>query len=180
MNVVDYFKPRKIVLKNGLEILIRPLKYTDKKELLKFYSELSDDSRVKLFQNYRSLEAWRTMRIKKAEVYTDGLIVDFKKSYSLLALVGDKKNFKIIGDGRFFLDKNNMKAELYLVVHENYRHIGVGGTLLEAMLEILKKLKVEEVYCYISKDNEAMLKLIEKHGFNREDLEEVYLFWRRI
>ncbi|WEU40653.1 MAG: GNAT family N-acetyltransferase [Candidatus Odinarchaeum yellowstonii] len=175
-----YFKPRRFVLKNGVEILIRPLKYTDKKELINFYSELSDKSRIQLFQDCRTLEAWRTMRIKKAELYTDGLIVDFKKSYSLLAWTVDEKKFKLIGDGRFFLDKNNKKAELYLVVHENYRNIGVGSALLEMILECLKQLKVEEVYCYISKNNESMLKLIEKYGFNREDHEEVYLFWKRL
>ncbi len=177
---MNFFKPRRVVLKNGLEILIRLLRYMDKKELLKFYSELSVKSRLYLFQDYRSLEAWRTMRIKNSALYTDGLLIDFKRSYSLLAVTVGEKKFKIIGDGRFFIDKNNKKAEISLVVHENYRNIGVGRILLETILECLKTLKVEEVYCYISKDNESMLKLIEKYGFNREDLEEVYLFWRRV
>jgi len=177
---MDYFNNKKIVLKNGLEILIRPLKYTDKKELLKFYSELSDKSRRQLFQNHRPVETWRTVRIKSASLYTNGLAVDFKKTYSLVAVIEEGDVFKIIGDGRFFIDKSNIRAELYLVVHENYRGKGVGTKLMDEMLQVLKQLKVKEVYCYIDSDNLHMIKLIEKYGFNRENIDDVYLFWKRL
>ncbi|MEM2109780.1 MAG: GNAT family N-acetyltransferase [Candidatus Odinarchaeota archaeon] len=177
---MKHFSDKKIVLKNGLEILIRPLKYTDKKELLKFYSELSDKSRRQLFQNHRPVETWRTVRVKTASLYTDGLAVDFKKSYSLVAVIGEGDVFKIIGDGRFFIDRSTMRAELYLVVHENYRNKGVGTKLMDEMLQVLKQLKVKEVYCYINSDNLHMIRLIEKYDFNQENIDGVYLFWKRL
>lgn len=172
--------PKKVVLKNGLNALIRPLKGTDKKQLLRFYDEISDKTKHQLFQSCKTFEAWRTVAVKSSYLYTDGLDIDFKKKYSVIAVVEDEGTTKIIGDGRFFIDPVGWRSEIYLVTHELYRNIGVGSALMDYMLEALTNLKVKEVYCYISPDNIHMLRLIDKYNFNKESQDGFYLFWRRL
>ncbi|MHA1409697.1 MAG: GNAT family N-acetyltransferase [Candidatus Odinarchaeia archaeon] len=167
-----------IQLKNGRKAHIRELNHSDKHAILEFYREIPDKNRILFFEGYRSFYSWRTKKIGDSVIYIDGLDVDKKKSWSLIAVLEDHPKI-IIGDIRAYLNENDNSAEISLIIKEEFRGMGVGTKLLESMINKLKKLGLKKIYCLIDEENDIMIHLINKFNFKKENTGE-NIFYRTL
>jgi ribosomal protein S18 acetylase RimI-like enzyme len=100
-------------------------------------------------------------------IYTDGLDINNKNSWSIIALKGCGDDENIIGDIRAYKNKNDDWVEISLIVKKGFRGIGIGSKLLEFMIKKLKKYGLKGIFCYIDEKNTIMINLINKFGFSR-------------
>jgi len=128
------------------------------------YKSLSDKSRKSLFKGYRSFSSWRAIQIGKSKIYVDGLDIDYKNKISLVAVITIKGKKKIIGDARYYLDKNG-RAEISLAVSDKYQNKGLGQLLLQKLIKLMKKRKIKSAYAIIDEGEEKIKHILKKFGF---------------
>ncbi len=85
-----------------------------------------------------------------------------------------KFNGEFIGEIAYVLDMNDSdytisNKRIYisrLIVKKEYRNQGIGGILIDYIVNVVKELGYSEASIGVDKDNEAALYLYRKKGFN--------------
>lgn len=98
-----------------------------------------------------------------------------------LRLMIDKKesdqNNPIGSIDLFDFDPTNKRAGIGVLICENERNNGYASEALELLINYcFNTLQLHQVYCNISADNLASLKLFEKKGFSMVDQKKEWLF----
>ncbi len=81
---------------------------------------------------------------------------------------------EFIGEIAYVLDMNDSdytisNKRVYisrLIVKKEYRNQGIGGILIDYIVNVIKELGYSEISIGVDKDNEAALNLYHKKGFN--------------
>jgi acyl-CoA hydrolase/RimJ/RimL family protein N-acetyltransferase len=136
--------------------LIRPDDTDRIKEL--FYG-LSEESIY-----FRFLTPLRSLR---RQTLQDFYNVDQSRDISVVAVIksGEKgENEKIIGAGRYVLNRSTNEAEFALLVNDDYQNKGIGTFLLNHLMRIAKSKGVEAFIAYVHPQNQPMIRFIHKTG----------------
>jgi acyl-CoA hydrolase/RimJ/RimL family protein N-acetyltransferase len=136
--------------------LIRPDDTDRIKEL--FYG-LSEESIY-----FRFLTPLRSLR---RQTLQDFYNVDQARDISVVAVIkSDKKgeSEKIIGAGRYVLNRSTNEAEFALLVNDDYQNKGIGTFLLNHLMRIAKSKGVEAFIAYVHPQNQPMIRFIHKTG----------------
>ena len=108
---------------SGLEVALRPMTIEDKSDLLAFFQRVPAEDRRYLKEDVTSpevIEKWASS-------------LDYTRVLPILAWDGDR----VIGDGslhRSRIEARRHVGELRIVIDPEYRHRGVGRTLLETLV----------------------------------------------
>lgn len=126
----------------------------------------------------------RKMTLDDLEMIKDVLISDFDEfwSYTILKneLCSDNslyfvavKNNDIIGFAgiKIILDEAEI---MNIVVHKNYRKLGIGSLLLENLIFESNKHDVKVVHLEVNSNNVAGIKLYEKYHFEKDGVRKGY------
>jgi len=154
-------------LRDGVPIVIRPIRPEDEPRMVGFHQRLSDRSvYLRYFQTLklsRRVEHERLLRICAAD-YNREIVMVAEKA----AEKGDAKtgaSVEIIAVGRISkLDDGD--AEVAVVIDDGFQHLGLGSELFRCLIEIGKQEKVRRLVCTVLAENRDMRTICVKLGFH--------------
>ncbi len=136
--------------------LIRPDDTDRIKEL--FYG-LSEESIY-----FRFLTPLRSLR---RQTLQDFYNVDQARDISVVAVIKsdeEGETERIIGAGRYVLNRSTNEAEFALLINDDYQSRGIGTFLLNHLMRIAKSKGVEAFIAYVHPQNQPMIRFIHKTG----------------
>jgi acyl-CoA hydrolase/GNAT superfamily N-acetyltransferase len=136
--------------------LIRPDDSDRVKEL--FYG-LSEESKY-----FRFLAPLRALPRQTLQDFYD---VDQDSDVSIVAVMCPDEegvNERIIGAGRYLLNRTTNEAEYALLVHDDFQHRGLGMFLFNHLARIAKSKGVDMFVAYVHPRNQPMIRFIHKTG----------------
>lgn len=147
-----------VTLKNGTELLIRPIKPEDEPLLIDFHKALSENSVRQRFFEFVSLDQRitheRLLRI---------CFNDFDRELALVA--EDPVTKKIAGVIRISRIPTTKDGILTMIILDEYHHLGLGTLLMQKGIEVARQEGWKKISAFILDENKGMLHISEKAGF---------------
>lgn len=158
---------KKIVLKNGCSVFLRPELSTDTEMLWEMFSTLSKASLNNLLLPFTR---------ERVESWTSN--IDYDKNLAILALVHERKERRVIGSSSLSFhsaESSRHKAELGITVHDDYQNLNLGTAMINHLLEIARKKGLKKIYLLVHTNNDRAIHVYKKCGFRIEaKLEKEY------
>ena len=149
-------------LKDGTEVILRPIRPEDEPMELEFIKGLSrETSRFRFFQIIKDLPHDALVRFCN---------IDYDREMAFIAETTDTDTNRIprrieIGVSRLILDPNMKRGEFAVVIADKYQGKGLGTKLVDMLIEVAREKNVEAMYGVVMSENMAMIRLCEKLGF---------------
>lgn len=158
--------PKKYVasrtLKNGAEVLLRPIRAEDEGSFNELIKSLSAESmRFRFFSVLKDIPHERLAR------YCN---LDYDRQIAIIAELQDSK--QIIGACRVIAEPDGKNGEFAVLVADQWQRLGLGSKLMDYVINAAKDMRLEKIFAYILANNYKMIKLSEKNGFKIEKLDE--------
>ncbi len=147
-------------LKDGDTAVLRAIKAEDEpkvKDLFKSFSEKT--------MHYRF---FYTIKDITHEMLVRYCHTDYDREITVVAEHGGI----LVGMSRLMYDPGESKAEFSVVVTDSWQNKGLGFKLVEKIVDIGRRKKLETVYATVIKENSAMKHVAEKLGFVVETTED--------
>jgi acetyltransferase len=143
-----------LITKEGARLLIRPVRPEDAPLFQSFFKVLSPETiYYRLFRHVKELSPKMLVRFTQ---------IDYDREIALVALDG---NERMLGVARIIGDPDGRHGEFAVVVDDSSQGKGIGSNLLGKCLEIAEKRGFQKVYGCVLHENESMLALGKKLGF---------------
>ena len=149
-------------MKDGTEVVIRPIRPEDEPLMVQFHGTLSDSS---VYLRYFHMENLNS------RVAHDRLIrkcfIDYDREIALVADHTDSQTGKheILGVGRLTRQRLPQDSELGVLVSDNYQGLGLGTELVRRLVEIAHSEKIKHVTAHILSQNVSMLAMAKHFHF---------------
>lgn len=141
----------RIPLKDGREVVVRPITGGDSERLVRFHSSLSDRS---IYQRYFAAHP----RLSEAEVYRY-THVDHSAREAYVALQEDE----LVGVGRWErIDEES--AEVAFLIADEYQGLGLGSVLFALLSQAARSRGIRQFVAEVLPQNRAMIRLFEDLG----------------
>ena len=151
-------------LKNGQEVLLRPIKPEDEPMWLEMFQSFSEESiRYRFFQ---------ILKDTPHEVRVRYCNIDYDREIAIVAEVVENGQRKILGVSRLSIEPNGKSGEMAFIITDYWQGLGLGTKMVDYVLDIAKEMGVESVYAIMLLDNYRALSLTKKMGFNLEYLSD--------
>lgn len=155
--------PRTIALNDGTAVTLRPLHAEDTEKLIALFRDAREED----------LRVMRDNVMDPAVVrgWTEGL-----NHEKVLPIVAELEG-RIVGEVSLHRSLNTPHANIgqfRLFVNEEYRRKGLGGHLIEDVIELGRDVGLEQLVVELFMDNVAMITAFERRGFEREAILPVY------
>ena len=163
----QYVRPSK--MKNGEDVLVRPIRPEDEPLLIKLHQALSE--RTVYLRYFQPLKlSQRTAHERLTRI----CFIDYDREMALV--VEHKKedgNPEIIAIGRLSRVRGRDDAEMAVLVDDRFQHQGLGTQLYERLIEVARDEQMTSVISTILSENHEMQAICRKLGFlleaNMED-----------
>lgn len=151
-------------LRDGREVLLRPIRPEDEAAHSEFISRLSpEDSRFRFFHYVRAMPHSQLARLTQ---------IDYEREMSFIAVLDSGKP-ETIGAVRTVADPDNETAELSIVVRSDLKRLGLGTRLLTKAIEYCRRRGTRELAGDVLAGNQAMLGLARRFpGFTASKPDE--------
>lgn len=122
---------RRVVLKNGKSVLLRPARASDARSLQAlFYHLPADDVYTRFFQRLKSLT------LHEAERYCN---VNYDTEVAFLAVVGDREGETVVGSACYFVNPSTNMAEVAYMILPQWQGTGLGSALQQRLIEYARQ-----------------------------------------
>ena len=149
---------REFPLKNGQTVLVRPTRASDAEMIQElFYSLPAEDVFTRFFTNLKSLD------VSKAHHLCN---VSYEDEMAFVAVVGDRESEKIVGSCCYYLNQSTNLADCAFMIHPEWQGLGLATILQRRMAEYAKAKNVRGFTADVLCENEGMIKVFERGGFN--------------
>jgi len=152
-SILDVY-PKKISLKDRLDVLLRPLQSSDEKGFHDFFLAVPEPERMFIKH-----------RVTDPEVIRDWCRnIDLGRNLPLLALAGGK----IIGDATLHQQLGGWKRHIgrvSVLVHPQYRGRGLARALIVETIELARHIGLEKLEAEFIGEQEAAMKMFGLLGF---------------
>jgi acetyltransferase len=157
---VQYVSPWK--MKNGTQVVLRPIRPEDEPAMVRFHETLSDRS---VFLRYFHMENLNS-RVAHERLIRK-CFIDYDREIALVAVLMNDANgdHQIIAVGRLTRTHGTRDAEIAVLVTDQYQHGGLGGELLARLIQVARDEKLQRIVATILLENTAMRALISRCGF---------------
>ncbi|MBS7656167.1 GNAT family N-acetyltransferase [Candidatus Bathyarchaeota archaeon] len=149
-----------ITLKDGSQILLRPIKPSDATMKQHFFYSLSKETIYKRY--FGQLKA---MPIKRIWPY---VIIDYENEMVIVASAMENGLETIVGIGSYVKIPGTKTAEVALVVRDDWQNKGLGTVLLNYLIEIGKNKEIENFTAWVFTENMKMLHIFKKLPYKTE------------
>src|SRR5665647_1795378 len=150
------------LLKNGQEVLLRPIKPEDEPMWLEMFKSLSEESiRYRFFQMLKDTP--HEVRVRYCNI-------DYDREIALVAEMMENGKRKILGVSRLSIEPDEKSSEMAFLVSDYWQGLGLGTKMVDYVLDIAKEKGIENVTAIILQDNYRALSLTKKMGFSIEYL----------
>lgn len=159
-----------IFLRNGQEVVLRPIRPEDEPLESKMLDYLSSQTMYYRFLGY----------IPKIthDFLTRFTQIDYDREMAIIAEIQDETDGerKMIGVVRIVSDAWGENAEFAIVVADPWQRKGLGRIMSDFILEIAEEKGINKIYANVLATNKGMLRLFEKLNFTtrKEDYESYY------
>lgn len=155
--------PRKYIsrlkMKDGTEVLLRPIRPEDERAMVKFHESLSDRT---VYLRYFHMEKLDTRSAHQRLVRK--CFIDYDREMALVAESADKEH-EILGLGRLSKQRWGKKGEVAVLVADPYQNVGLGTELLRRLIVVARDEGLQELEANILPENTAMFALARRFGF---------------
>jgi acetyltransferase len=159
--------PRKyesnLTLRDGTQLLIRPIRPDDIELEREFIMGLSDESS---FYRFFSVRHEPTL-----EMVRELCNVDYEKQMAFVAEAKVRGRNVFIGVARI-MESTEKRAEMAIVVSDDYQGKGLAAKLMTVLLEFAGDRGFASVYALILPENAPMINLAKKFGFQVKHSED--------
>jgi acetyltransferase len=147
-----------VKLKDGTEVLLRPIKPEDELLWLDMFQTFSQETvRFRFF---------RILKDTPHEMRTRYCNIDYDREIAIVAEVKEKDKRRFLGVTRVILKPGSTdEAEYALVVTDKWQRLGLGSEFIDYTIEIAKDKGVKKLYGVVLKDNVPMLTLCREKNF---------------
>ena len=147
---------RLVTLNDGLRVLIRPLTKADKEQLLKLFADAPKED----------LDYFRNDASDPAVVASWCDELDYSKIFPLVSVVNDL----LIGDATLHIGTgyNRHVGWVRLYLDREYRRRGVGGLMLSGLIDIARKIGLQQLLAEVVTNQVQVIKAFQNLGFKQE------------
>jgi L-amino acid N-acyltransferase YncA len=148
--------PKILELKNGREVLLRPLASDDFDMLHSFFCSLPEEDRLFLAHDVTDAELIRK--------WTEEL--DFERVIPLVAQDEDL----IVGDGTLHMASRGWMrhvGQIRLVTARTHRHTGLGRLIARDLVALAAEHELEMLQAHVIADSVGAVRMFEAVGFNK-------------
>jgi acetyltransferase len=150
-------------LKDGTEVVLRPIKAEDEERFNELLESLSMESmRFRFFQILKEIPH---------ETLTKYCNLDYDRQIAMVAEL-PQKGGQIIGAGRVIAEPDGKTGEFAVLVGDAWQRKGLGSMLTDHLIEVAKDMRLKRIFAIMLPDNSKMIGLSEKKGFKIERLDE--------
>ncbi|VVB69414.1 Uncharacterised protein [uncultured archaeon] len=158
--------------RQGVDLLLRPVKITDESMLKDFFYALSEDSMY-----LRFFSARKDMPHQRLQ---DFVAVDYTRKMEILATMAEKEKETIVGLGQYELNLDMHTAEVALVVRDKCQGKGIGTELLSYLTYLARRQGLLGFTAEVLVENKSMIRLFEKLGFDTQKRREEGVYEMRM
>lgn len=149
-------------MKDGEEIVIRPIRPEDEPAIVKFHETLSERT---VYLRY--LQALKLSQRVAHDRLTRICFIDYDHE---IALVAEKKDpatgeSKILGVSRLRKIHGTDDGEFAVLVSDEYQGQGLGTELVNRIIQVARQEKIAKIVGDVLQDNVIMRRICEKLGF---------------
>uniref|UniRef100_UPI003569544C GNAT family N-acetyltransferase n=1 Tax=Shewanella sp. TaxID=50422 RepID=UPI003569544C len=145
-------------LKNGIEVMLRPILPEDEPKHLAFDNSLSDEDRYK-----RYFGARQRMTHEEMAVLTQ---IDYAREMAFIATANDGNGEEYtLGAVRASIDPDNTEAEFAMAVRSDHQGMGLGKLLLEKLIRYYLQNETAVLTGFTMIENRNMANLARNLGF---------------
>lgn len=161
-----------ITLRDGREVLLRPIKAEDEQSHFEFNDSLSQEDRYKRFFG----EVGQLSHEQMAKMTQ----IDFDREMAFIASYRDDNNkFHTLGVVRAITDPENLETEFAVVIRSDIQGQGLGKILMLKMINYCKQRGTSLMTGLTLPQNAGMINLSRKLGFKvKFDIEEGWVDMR--
>lgn len=148
--------PKKVTLKDGMKITLRPLKKDDEKAFHEFFAAIPERERIFIKHRVQDPEVIRGWCQN----------IDYGRNLPLLAIADGQ----IIGDASLHQQLGGWKrhvGRVSVLVHPKYRGHGLGRLLVEEIVDVARNLGLERAEAEFLGEQEAGMKVFAIVGFSQ-------------
>ena len=144
------------MLADGSRLLLRPLTKEDKQSLVDLFGRASKQD-LELFRS----DAGDPVVV---ESWVDNL--DLKRVFPLIAIVDDK----VVGDATLHFGEHyhRHRAWMRIFLDHNYRRQGIGTLMLRCLIDIARRVGLQQLYAEIVTTQPQVIKAFEDLGYRHE------------
>jgi len=155
-----------ITLRDGRDVLLRPIKAEDEQSHFEFNDSLSNEDRYKRFFG----EVGQLSHEQMAKMTQ----IDFDREMAFIASYRDDSNkFHTLGVVRAITDAENQETEFAVVIRSDIQGQGLGKLLMSKMIKYCKQRDTAVMTGLTLPQNAGMINLSRKLGFKvKFDIEE--------
>jgi acetyltransferase len=150
-------------MKDGTQVLLRPVRPEDEPAMARFHQTLSDQSVYLRYFHMEKLSA----RVAHERLMRK-CFIDYDREIALVAELASQTNGgqEIIGVGRLTRLLGTRDAEVAVLVTDQYQHGGLGAELLARLIQVARDEKLDRIVATILLENMAMRALVSRSGFH--------------
>ena len=127
-----------------------------------------------MFKNFSEKSVWnRFVNVIKDtphKVRVRYCDINYDNEIAIVAELPKRK--KMLGVVRFTIDSDGKSGELAFIVVDYWQGLGLGTLMVEHMIDICKKKKIEIIYSYMLPNNYGGIRFLKKNGFTIEYLKD--------
>ncbi|MGV8057849.1 MAG: GNAT family N-acetyltransferase [Smithellaceae bacterium] len=147
----------RVTLKNGREVLLRPILENDGPLLVDLFNKLSSSARHLRFLGY--------LADLPEQVLFNFTHVNYDSAFALVAAIEEDGKEAIIAVGRYAYDPDEHCTEFAIAVRDDWNHYGLGKLLLKKTFDVGKAHGISRFVGLIDSQNHVMLQLIKELGY---------------
>lgn len=144
-------------LKDGTEIVLRPIKPEDEPMWLEMLGSCSKQS---IYSRFRY-----DFYFDSHEVATQFCFIDYDREVAIVAEIEFEGRKKLIGVGRLIADPDVINAEYAVLITDEWQKRDLGQILTDYCVEIAKSSGIKKVSAETTQDNKPMIAVFRKIGF---------------
>jgi len=148
---------KKAKLRDGTDIILRPIKPEDEPLWLEL---LGSCSRESIYSRFRY-----DFYFDSHEVATQFCFIDYDREMAIVAEIEEEGRKKLIGVGRLIADPDVEITEYAVLITDAWQQRDLGQILTSYCLEIAEQDGIKRVVAETTKDNKAMISVFKKMGF---------------
>ncbi|MFW9981805.1 MAG: GNAT family N-acetyltransferase [Candidatus Thorarchaeota archaeon] len=142
-----------------IDVQFRLIRPDDSDRIKELFYDLSEESIY-----FRFLTPLKSLR---RQTLQDFYNVDQASDISVVAVIKsdvEGETERIIGAGRYLLNRSTNEAEFALLVQDEYQGLGIGTFLFNHLMRIAKSKGVDAFIAFVHPQNQPMIRFIHKTG----------------
>ena len=144
-------------LKNGMPMILRPIRPEDAELLSEFVSRLSDETR---YNRYMSV-----LKSLPQSLLARFTHLDYAREMAIAATVQAGQGEQIIGVARFTANPDKDSCEFAVVIDDGWQGKGLGNRLMEALFTAARDMGLSVIEGEVLTSNKTMLAFMKYLGF---------------